>query len=93
MDERLLHFAHDLARHAVLASEQLSGMEAEMAPDQVAKLRGVLGLEASCAELLVGRRPLPMLLEVLPQGEQEPMEQLQRAGDLLSSAFDVDMRD
>lgn len=85
MSPLVLRIAHTLARDAVLLSEQLTAPElmAELGERQVALLRGMLSGQAMVAELLAGRRPLPTLLDVVPQREEELQEQLARVRTLL----------
>lgn len=89
MTEPLLRFAYDLSRYAVEASERLDAPElrALLGEDQADKIRGLLGALVSCGEQLVGRRPLPMLLEVTPATSAELMARLARAGDELTAAY------
>lgn len=90
--EALLRFAHDLARYAVEAAEVLDDPEllARLGDDQARKLRGVFAVLASSAEQLVDRRPLPMLLEVMPATPAELMERIGRAHDALNRAYGGD---
>lgn len=80
MSPSILRIAHALARDAVLTAERLKtpAIVAELGERQVALLRGLLSTQAMVAELLAGRRPLPTMLEVLPQREHELQEQLAR---------------
>ncbi len=86
MSPSVLRIAHALARDAVLTAEQLKApaIMAELGERQVSLLRGLLSTQTTFAEMLAGRRPLPTLLDVLPQGEQELQEQLARVEPLLN---------